>query len=964
MSDINKFTTKEVLNKVLLDSSGNSVAANSHTSQEALNAVLDVSNSRLNVSLGGSNTISGDVTITGDLTVQGNGTGTYDEIVEGNLQVGNSSTADSTIIIESSSSGDPKLQFTSTSGRKGIMDFVEAGTLQGSIVYDHNTDNLELATGSTNRTARLTVNETSSHFTSNLGIGVTSSIGARLHIDTPTDGNAIQFDRSGQETYKLLHGTSGLFLSKPDSTDVAVALVTQDGDFYTKDASNNFLLFSDTSTSRVGINTNSPSVALHVTGDIQLDDSAPFLLFKETGNNKDMQFKLQTDGRMSLLNDNASTEVLTVLQDGSVGLGIASPSSTMHIFSSTADGHLIVESTHALSSGVVDIRSVADRDSGVVFREGTTVKAQILNDASEDTLVLTDGANSNTVFIKSDNVGIGMTPDATTGGKIDIQATDHLKLRFFNSTDFKAGFEVATSSGDMITGSAANDFCIRSQSNVLFAAGGATESMRIDAAGKVGIGTSPARQLHVHGADGGQVDGLHITNTDTGATSGDGFTIGLDANENAFFFGRESGKRIDFYTSSTKRFSIDDNSRISLSNNDDGGTLGTDSTSGNTLFGYLAGGTIDLNTINNTFVGHKAGSGTKSDAQSNTAFGAIALSSLTSGDSNVAIGKEASENLTTGNQNVVIGTQALHTATDSSNIVAIGLYAGLDINHTDADGTVLVGRSAGESITSGSGNTAIGYQALDATTTQDNSTAIGYNAGGASAGNSNLFVGYNAGATGSNDVVSGTQNTIVGTSASASSASAQGQIVLGVGAVGQGDHTAVIGGSAVTDVYMAQDSGATVHCAGVNFPDAQVASSDANTLDDYEEGTYTPVVSNGSTTYSASVENGYYTKIGDQVFVQVFITSSEAGSGSSALHVTLPFNYNGASNKRITASVRTENVDVDSSCVQLMLANASSGTSDKLFFTQMRDNAGQLSLPASSYSSGDTIQFSVHYKVA
>ena len=87
MSDINKFTTKEVLNKVLLDSSGNSVAANSHTSQEALNAVLDTSNNRLNVSLGGSNTISGDVTITGDLTVQGSGTNTYDEIVQGQLVV-------------------------------------------------------------------------------------------------------------------------------------------------------------------------------------------------------------------------------------------------------------------------------------------------------------------------------------------------------------------------------------------------------------------------------------------------------------------------------------------------------------------------------------------------------------------------------------------------------------------------------------------------------------------------------------------------------------------------------------------------------------------------------------------------------------------------------------------------------------------------------------------------------------
>ena len=61
---INKFTSKEVLNKVLLDSSGDAVNAFSHTTQEALNAALDATNSRLNVSLKGG-TISGDVTIAG-----------------------------------------------------------------------------------------------------------------------------------------------------------------------------------------------------------------------------------------------------------------------------------------------------------------------------------------------------------------------------------------------------------------------------------------------------------------------------------------------------------------------------------------------------------------------------------------------------------------------------------------------------------------------------------------------------------------------------------------------------------------------------------------------------------------------------------------------------------------------------------------------------------------------------------
>ncbi len=96
MSDINKYTTKEVLNKVLLDSSGNAVNAYSHTSQEALNAALDDTNSRLNVNLVGG-TIGGDVTINGDLTVNGTAGNAYDEIVNGNLHIksdsGNSANA-------------------------------------------------------------------------------------------------------------------------------------------------------------------------------------------------------------------------------------------------------------------------------------------------------------------------------------------------------------------------------------------------------------------------------------------------------------------------------------------------------------------------------------------------------------------------------------------------------------------------------------------------------------------------------------------------------------------------------------------------------------------------------------------------------------------------------------------------------------------------------------------------------
>jgi len=49
---------------------------------------------------------------------------------------------------------------------------------------------------------------------------------------------------------------------------------------------------------------------------------------------------------------------------------------------------------------------------------------------------------------------------------------------------------------------------------------------------------------------------------------------------------------------------------------------------------------------------------------------------------------------------------------------------------------------------------------------------------------------------------------------------------------------------------------------GIAFPATQVASSDANTLDDYEEGTWTA-------TYGGATNTGNYTKIGNTVIVQV-----------------------------------------------------------------------------------------------
>ena len=80
---------------------------------------------------------------------------------------------------------------------------------------------------------------------------------------------------------------------------------------------------------------------------------------------------------------------------------------------------------------------------------------------------------------------LNVTGDSNFLGSVDVRGVDDIRVRFLNSTTFKAGLQVPTTAGDMITNSAVDDFCIRSQTNILFATGGATEKMRIDSSGQI-----------------------------------------------------------------------------------------------------------------------------------------------------------------------------------------------------------------------------------------------------------------------------------------------------------------------------------------------------------------------------------------------------------------------------------------------------------------------------------------------
>jgi hypothetical protein len=90
-------------------------------------------------------------------------------------------------------------------------------------------------------------------------------------------------------------------------------------------------------------------------------------------------------------------------------------------------------------------------------------------------------------------------------------------------------------------------------------------------------------------------------------------------------------------------------------------------------------------------------------------------------------------------------------------------------------------------------------------------------------------------------------------------------------------------------------SGTTPSLNGITFPATQVASAGANTLDDYEEGTFTPILADNVSVSNAATmttQEGFYTKVGNTVNIQMQIIWSAKGTmgaGNNVRIFGLPF---------------------------------------------------------------------------
>ena len=316
----------------------------------------------------------------------------------------------------------------------------------------------------------------------------------------------------------------------------------------------------------------------------------------------------------------------------------------------------------------------------------------------------------------------------------------------------------------------------------------------------------------------------------------------------------------------------------------------------------------------NTAVGASALAANTTGSQ-DTALGDGALQSNTTGSSNLGLGYQAGYTNQTGIQNTSVGHQAGFLNTASSNLF-FGIASGY--NNTTATGVSYLGFQAGYYQQTGSYNTALGFNALSGSSTPANNTgqfniSIGSNtlisntsgsgnvalghgvlylntSGGTNVGigqealsasttaSKNTGVGYQAGSL----ITTGSKNAILGSytgSAAPISATGSNFVVLS-----DGDGNIVA--STKTAQTFALPGGTLTSGTGIAFPATQSASTNANTLDDYEEGTWTPSVG-GTATYNT--QSGVYTKIGRLVEVSFAMGIALVGTGSTTTISGLPF---------------------------------------------------------------------------
>ena len=313
--------------------------------------------------------------------------------------------------------------------------------------------------------------------------------------------------------------------------------------------------------SKVGIGTDSPDCTLHAYADAS--DAYVVLIDNDAGSNSH-GLKVTSDGTgtgTTILDIEAgSTTVFKVRGDGRVGIGVATPGSTLSVDDEIAVGEKLIHrgdpDTYLQFPSNNEINLVAAGHSFLKYDSGNI----LINNANQDsdTQIMADDGNVVLHVDAGDNrVGIGTTaPEAYLDIKniIDDGATNRTMIQMYNyraddadendwaptSIDFKienvaGGVKGATARIATViapVGTEHNSTEGEKSSALMFSTmddGTLSEAMRINNLGSLGIGTdNPTSTLGVSGSVAAKISSITGTSNTIGAT----YTILMGSDDN------------------------------------------------------------------------------------------------------------------------------------------------------------------------------------------------------------------------------------------------------------------------------------------------------------------------------------------------------------------------------------------------------------------------------------------------
>jgi len=231
---------------------------------------------------------------------------------------------------------------------------------------------------------------------------VTTGEGGQLNIQNASGGGTWAIDVASGNRFRILGG--------PGSTQNDLVSVLESGN--------------------VGIGTVSPAYQLHTAGDIMIEGVNAKIRINDTnGDGSVFEWQSTAGPQRFRVNMNVTGDLFTILSNGNVGIGTASPAQIFHVQTSTDDSHTNF--------------TLADRQMKFIDSLGNTFTETmfVLQDADNSDIRLTfnitgnDGANLIMAGTSSGKVGIGTTsPDTKLKVDGDVNVTGSIWSQGINIT--------------------------------------------------------------------------------------------------------------------------------------------------------------------------------------------------------------------------------------------------------------------------------------------------------------------------------------------------------------------------------------------------------------------------------------------------------------------------------------------------------------------------------------------------